>query len=148
MVGVDAARDVTEMLLKEYDPKYVRLCNVEWFNNQFDPTCITVGELKQLSVKVVEEAAEAMEAGKECIVECDKQRLREELADVIQACCNLAAAFGVFDLRKDIDDCRDRNTDRGRISKKLTDRQMQVMKELKELQICSDSWFTEPDDGV
>lgn len=96
----------------------VKLCDVEWFDNKFNPACITVGELKQLSVKVVEEAAEAMEAGKECVAECDKQRLREELADTIQACCNLAAAFGVFDLRKDIEDCRIRNVKRGRISTK------------------------------
>ena len=63
-------------------------------------------------------AIKAMEAGKECVAECDKQRLREELADTIQACCNLAAAFGVFDLRKDIEDCRIRNVKRGRISTK------------------------------
>lgn len=99
------------------DPKCVKLCDVEWFDYQFNPERITVGELRQLSVKVVEEAAEAMEAGKECVVECDKQRLREELADTIQACCNLAAAFGIFDLRKDIADCRMRNVERGRISK-------------------------------
>lgn len=133
------------MMFEGYDSKYVRLCNVEWFNNQFDPTCITVGELRQLSVKVVDEAVEAMEAGKECIIECDKQRLREELADVIQACCNLAAAFGIFDLRKDIDDCRDRNTDRGRISKRLTSRQKEVMKFFEEHR---DSQCTWPEDGV
>lgn len=116
------------MLHDEYDPKYVRLCNVEWFNVEIDPTTVTVGQLKQLSVKIVEEAAEAMEEGKRCIIECDKQKLREELADVIQACCNLAAAFGIFDLRSDIDNCRDRNTDRGRISKRLTERQEEVLK--------------------
>lgn len=133
------------MLHDEYDPKYVRLKNVEWFNVEIDPTAVTVGQLKQLSVKIVEEAAEAMEEGKRCIIECNKQRLREELADVIQACCNLAAAFGIFDLRKDIDDCRDRNTDRGRISKRLTERQEEVLKFFEKHRNYQCTW---PEDGV
>ena len=97
--------------------KIVKLCDVEWFDNEFNPERMTIGEARRLSAKVVEEAAEAMAAGKECAIECDKRKLREELADTIQACCNLAAAFGIFDLRKDIADCRTRNVERGRISK-------------------------------
>lgn len=144
-VNIDCDRSVMQMLHDEYDPKYVRLNNVEWFNVEIDPTQITVGQMKQLSVKIVEEAAEAMEEGKRCIIECDKQKLREELADVIQACCNLAAAFGIFDLRKDIDDCRNRNTDRGRISKRLTERQEEVLKFFEKHRNSQCTW---PEDGV
>lgn len=145
VAGIDIDWSVMQMLHDEYDPKYVRLKNVEWFNVEIDPTQITVGQLKQLSVKIVEEAAEAMEEGKRCIIECDKQKLKEELADVIQACCNLAAAFGIFDLRSDIDDCIDRNTDRGRISKRLTERQEEVLKFFEKNR---DSQCTWPEDGV
>lgn len=133
------------MMHDEYDPKYVRLKNVEWFNVEINPLHVTVGQLRDLSVKVVEEAAEAMAAGKECVIYADKQRLKEELADTIQACCNLAAAFGIFDLRDAIDECRDRNTIRGRISKKVTKEQEEVMKFFEEHR---DSGFTEPDNGV
>ena len=133
------------MMHDEYDPKYVRLKNVEWFNVEINPLHVTVGQFRDLSVKVVEEAAEAMAAGKECVIYADKQRLKEELADTIQACCNLAAAFGIFDLRDAIDECRDRNTNRGRISKKVTEEQEEVMKFFEEHR---DSGFTEPDDGV
>lgn len=108
------------MQSNDYDrnnPKIVKLCDVEWFDNIFDPNRMTIGEARRLSVKVVEAAAEAMGAGKECAIECDKRKLREELVDTIQACCNLAAAFGIFDLRKDIADCRMRNVERGWISK-------------------------------
>lgn len=121
------------MFKDEYNPKYVRLKNVEWFNVEFDPSRITVEELRVLSNKVVEEAAEAMVEGKRCITEDDKQALRFELADTIQACCNLAAAFGIFDLRDDIDACVKRNTDRGRISKKLTTRQEELLKDFERI---------------
>lgn len=121
------------MFKDEYNPKYVRLKNVEWFNVEFDPSRITVEELRVLSNKVVEEAAEAMVEGKRCITEDDKQALRSELADTIQACCNLAAAFGIFDLRDDIDACVKRNTDRGRISKKLTTRQEELLKDFERI---------------
>lgn len=143
------------MLHDDYDPKYVRLCNVEWFNVEIDPTNVTVGQLRALSNKVVEEAAEAMIEGKNCIVYADKKRLKEELADTIQACCNLAAAFGIFDLREAIDDCRDRNTERGRISKRITERQEEVIEFLsrykglvEELEDSSDSKCTSTEDGV
>lgn len=114
------AKDVVGMQSNGIDyngTKIVKLCDVEWFDNEFNPERMTVGEARRLSVKVVEAAAEAMAAGKECAIECDKKKLREELADTIQACCNLAAAFGIFDLRNDIADCRMRNVERGKISK-------------------------------
>lgn len=133
------------MIRDEYDPKYVKLKNVEWFNVEIDPLNVTVKQLRELSVKVTEEAAEAMVEGKNCIVYADKQRLKEELADTIQACCNLAAAFGIFDLRDAIDDCRERNTERGRISKQITERQQEV---LEFFQKTSNSRCTSTEDGV
>lgn len=121
------------MMHDDYDPKYVRLCNVEWFNVEIDPLNVTAKQLRELSVKVTEEAAEAMIEGKNCIVYADKQRLKEELADTIQACCNLAAAFGIFDLRDAIDECRDRNEQRGRISKRVTKEQEEILKSFEKV---------------
>lgn len=130
------------MLKDEYDPKYVRLSNIEWFNVSIDPTCITVGQLRELSNKVVEEAAETMVEGKRCIVEADRTALEDEIADVIQASCNLAAAFGIFDLRPAIERCIKRNEQRGRISKRITDNQLEFLKK------HSISWFTDTEDGL
>ena len=142
MAGIDVVGAVIDMLFDGYDPKYVRLCNVEWFNDKFDPTCITVGELKKLSAKVVDAAEKAENAGNTCILFCDKKELKRKLADVIQACCNLAAAFGMFDLRDAIDECCEMNVERGCISKKLTPKQEEIMKELE------DSGFTGKEEGV
>lgn len=133
------------MMRDDYDPKYVKLCNVEWFNVDIDPTKVTIGELRALSVKVVEKAAEVMQEGKDCALYANKDRLKEELANTIQACCNLAAAFGIFDLRDAIDGCCERNTEQGRISKQITARQQEVLEFFGR---TSNSVFTNEEDGV
>lgn len=45
-------------------------------------------------------------------VEC--KVLIDEIADTIQACCNLAASLGVTDLTPYLARCEERNRDRGR----------------------------------
>lgn len=42
-------------------------------------------------------------------------RIVDEYCDAIQACVNLAAAYGVRDLTKAMRDCEDRNRERGRL---------------------------------
>lgn len=42
-------------------------------------------------------------------------RIVDECCDAIQACVNLAAAYGVRDLTKAMRDCEDRNRERGRL---------------------------------
>lgn len=42
-------------------------------------------------------------------------RIVDECCDAIQACVNLAAAYGVRDLTKAMLDCEDRNRERGRL---------------------------------
>lgn len=42
-------------------------------------------------------------------------RIIDECCDTIQACVNLAAAYGVRDLTKAMRDCEDRNRERGRL---------------------------------
>lgn len=133
------------MMHDDYDPKYVRLCNVEWFNVEIDPTQVTVGQLRRLSSSVGHAGRRAALAGDECIVECNKRDLEDSLAETIIACCNLAAAFGIFDLGDAIDRMVESHTDAGCISKGMTDRQMQVMKFFEGRR---DSGFTEPEDGV
>lgn len=41
-------------------------------------------------------------------------KLRDEIADVIQASCNLIAGFGLDDFTPEMERCRKRNEDRGR----------------------------------
>ena len=43
-----------------------------------------------------------------------KDALMGEIADIIQACCNLAAALGVTNLTPYLDACEERNRERGR----------------------------------
>lgn len=76
---------------------------------------------KAQALKVLEEAAEVVEAWKDyrdCVPLGFKRGLLEmtidEIADTIQACCNLAAAHGVTDLTPYLARCEDRNRERGR----------------------------------
>lgn len=73
---------------------------------------------KAQAMKVLEEAAEVFGAWqkreKVCGINADD--LISELCDVIQACCNMAAAVGCDDMRLALWDCEDRNRKRGRIT--------------------------------
>lgn len=81
------------------------------------------------SLKVVEEAAEVHAAWQEwkqieategyyearSYGSCPQYRaLLDECADVIQATCNLLAALGVKEFRYVMEECRNRNAERGR----------------------------------
>lgn len=63
---------------------------------------------KEQALKVLEEAAEVVEAFK------SGEDVNDEIADTIQACCNLAAALGVTDLTPYLARCEERNRRRGR----------------------------------
>ena len=82
---------------------------------------------KEQAVKVLEEAAEVVEAFKRAdpgdvlpvarqFPDCNKRILPlvDEIADTITACCNLAAALGVTDLTPYLATCEERNRERGR----------------------------------
>ncbi|WP_417037492.1 hypothetical protein [Collinsella stercoris] len=82
---------------------------------------------KAQALKVLEEAAEVVEAFKRAdpgdvlpvarqFPDCNKRILPlvDEIADTIQACCNLAAALGVEDLTPYLARCEERNRERGR----------------------------------
>ena len=73
---------------------------------------------KAWAMKVLEEAAEVFGAWqkREKVCGIDADDLIGELCDVIQACCNMAAAVGCDDLRLALWDCEDRNRKRGRIT--------------------------------
>ena len=78
---------------------------------------------KAQALKVLEEAAEVFGAwqlwdGLEPGEKCDGFNvvcLMSECADVIQATCNLAAAYGVTDFTTFMEACRRRNVERGRM---------------------------------
>lgn len=82
---------------------------------------------KAQALKVLEEAAEVVEAFKRAdpgdvlpvarqFPDCNKRILPlvDEIADTIQACCNLAATLGVDDLAPYLARCEERNRERGR----------------------------------
>ena len=74
---------------------------------------------KAQALKVLEEAAEVFGAWQdweksENLKPCYRVDLLDEIADVVQAACNLAAAFGVTDFAPYMQDCRIRNEERGR----------------------------------
>lgn len=99
--------------------QYIKLTNVRAFPD-VQPT-------KEQAVKVLEEAAEVVEAFKRAdpgdvlpvarqFPDCNKRILPlvDEIADTITACCNLAAALGVTDLAPHLAACEERNRERGR----------------------------------
>ena len=106
------------------DGRLVDIGSVRTFGN--------VRQDKAQALKVLEEAAEVVEAwkdmererakclsyGNESSGDGDANAMREclldECADVIQATCNLIAALGVYDFTEYMWACEDRNRERGR----------------------------------
>ena len=81
---------------------------------------------KAQALKVLEEAAEVVEALKNLLCasgdvnynpRMERRDLLDEIADCIQACCNLAAALGVDDMTPYLARCEERNRKRGRYDK-------------------------------
>lgn len=75
---------------------------------------------KAQALKVLEEAAEVVEAFKqrdprdETHIGYATANVLDEIADTIQASCNLAASLGVTDLTPYLARCEERNRRRGR----------------------------------
>jgi len=80
-----------------------------------------MGADKEAAVKVLEEAAEAfgswqtLDVGLENDLNTDDELrwLADEIADCVQACCNLADRYGI-DLQAAMVRCEERNRKRGR----------------------------------
>lgn len=80
-----------------------------------------MGTDKEAAVKVLEEAAEAfgswqtLDVGLENDLNTDDELrwLADEIADCIQACCNLADRYGI-DMQAAMERCEERNRKRGR----------------------------------
>lgn len=76
---------------------------------------------KEQALKVLEEAAEVFGAWQVLwdVVEGTSEkrvhaaRVLDEIADTVQACCNLAASLGVDDLTPYLTRCEERNRKRG-----------------------------------
>lgn len=91
--------------------QYIKLGNVKPFPNAA-PT-------KAQALKVLEEAAEVVEAFKqrdprdETHIGYATANVLDEIADTIQACCNLASALGVTGLTPYLARCEERNRRRG-----------------------------------
>lgn len=85
---------------------YIKLTNVRAFPG-VQPT-------KEQALKVVEESAEVFSAWQRYGADDWKDVLLDEIADTIQASCNLAAALGVTDLTPHLAACEERNRERGR----------------------------------
>lgn len=92
--------------------QYIKLGNVKPFPNAA-PT-------KAQALKVLEEAAEVVEAFKQrdprdvSHIGYATANVLDEIADTIQASCNLAASLGVTDLTPYLARCEERNRRRGR----------------------------------
>lgn len=92
--------------------QYIKLGNVKPFPNAA-PT-------KPQALKVFYEAAEVVEAFKQrdprdvTHIGYATANVLDEIADTIQASCNLAAALGVTDLTPYLARCEERNRRRGR----------------------------------
>lgn len=82
-----------------------------------------LGTEKEAALKPLEEAAEVYAAWQECewLDSNDAiDNLADEIADVIQAACNLAARHGI-DLEDAMDRCERRNRERGRYTQAAED---------------------------
>lgn len=108
------ALDMTDELLSEQEVVKVDVGKVRVFPG--------VMPSKQQALKIIEEAAEVYAAWQEfdswkdrpSVSAYEKQDLLDEIADVIQAACNLASSLGISDLKPYMHKCEQRNRDRGR----------------------------------
>ena len=95
--------------------KYIKLGAVRAFPR--------VAPDKAQALKVLEEAAEVFGAWQqrdprdETHIGYATANVLDEIADCIQACCNLAAALGVDDMTPYLARCEERNRKRGRYDK-------------------------------
>ena len=120
---LEAEYDDGTIVFEEDQMQYIKLGNVKPFPNAA-PT-------KAQALKVLEEASETVEAFKKWFLadgfqKCNTEKvpadfadgefadLMDEIADTIQASCNLAAALGVTDLTPYLARCEERNRHRGR----------------------------------
>lgn len=117
--------------------KTVNIGEVTVFDNP-EPT-------KEQALKILEEAAEVVEAFKEWDKEYNnlshpESKLKDEIADVIQSCANLIAALGLGDFTSRMEVCKRRNIYRGRITVEEPE------PELKPCPFCgSEVFFTKND---
>lgn len=81
-------------------------------------TTFHMGTDKEAALKPLEEAAEVFGAWQDyqrfCMV--SETIIADEIADTIQACCNLAKRYGI-DLQAAMKRCQERNRERGRYEK-------------------------------
>ncbi len=130
---------------KERDERSMELARVRYECRRHDANtnaeCVVVGNVptfqmgtdKEAACKVLEEAAELFSAWEraykpgydEFNVEQCKLDFEDELADVLQASCNIAHRYGIDDLPPAMMRCEDRNRARGRYGK-LSDHTMRM----------------------
>ena len=78
-------------------------------------TTFHMGTDKEAALKPLEEAAEVYGAWQDfqTFFMVSRTNLADEIADTIQACCNLAKRYGI-DLQAAMKRCQERNRERGR----------------------------------
>lgn len=82
-------------------------------------TTFHMGTEKEAALKPLEEAAEVYGAWQDhhmLRTRFSYTQLADEIADTIQACCNLAKRYGI-DLQAAMKRCQERNRERGRYEK-------------------------------
>lgn len=79
-------------------------------------TTFHMGTGKEAALKPLEEAAEIYGVWQSLDKKFLLDPLADEIADTIQACCNLAKRYGI-DLQAAMKRCQERNKERGRYEK-------------------------------
>ena len=80
---------------------------------RIDVTTFELGTDKEAALKPLEEAAEVYSEWQHMCAKFGTDDLADELADCVQACCNLAARHGI-DMQAAMRRCEERNRERGR----------------------------------
>lgn len=112
LTWLEAEYDDGTIVFEEDQMQYIKLGNVKPFPSAA-PT-------KAQALKVLEEAAEVVEAFKQrdprdvTHIGYATANVLDEIADTIQASCNLATSLGVTDLTPYLARCEERNRERGR----------------------------------
>lgn len=112
LAWLESEYDDGTIVFEEDQMQYIKLGNVKPFPSAA-PT-------KAQALKVLEEAAEVVEAFKQrdprdvTHIGYATANVLDEIADTIQASCNIAAALGVTDLTPYLARCEERNRRRGR----------------------------------
>ena len=119
------------MRLDEYDPRNVSFGDVRYSNAEIDMNRVTYGQLCEKADSVLRNAALLHVSAMQSSTYPNKGVLAMDIAYTVQACADLAAANGIFDVSNYMEMIINNKLEQGKMSDDLTEHQKKFIESLK-----------------